>query len=173
MFEEDLYKPAKSGKVPVIAGDADESEMIHRILSKDSDERMPKNEDPLSEEDITVLKKWINQGAEWGVHWAYMPIKKPDVPNIGGLFAWIGLSNNEETQWAKNEIDHFTLDKLKDLNLTPANEADPATLIRCVSIDLAGLPPTEAQVKRFLNDKRPNAYQILVDSLLASSASNT
>lgn len=170
LFEEDLYKPAKSGKVPVIAGDADESEMIRRILSKDSDERMPKNEQPLSEEDITVLKKWINQGAEWGVHWAYLPIKKPNVPNIGGLFAWIGLSNNEETQWAKNEIDHFTLDKLKDLNLTPANEADPATLIRRVSIDLTGLPPTEAQVKRFLNDKRPNAYQILVDSLLASSA---
>ena len=168
LFEEDMYKPAKSGKPPVISGDADESEMMRRIYSHDPDERMPKDGQPLANEEVEVLKKWIDQGAKWGTHWAYMPLKKPDVPNNSGLFSWIGL--DEDDEWSKNEIDHFTLEKLKTLNLSPAPEADRATLIRRVSIDITGLPPTTLQVQKFLNDKCPNAYELLVDELLASPA---
>jgi hypothetical protein len=171
LFEEDMYEPAKSGKPPVVAGDADESEMMRRILLPEGHEdKMPKEGPPLKEEDIETLKKWIDQGAKWGNHWAYNRVERPKVPSIGGFWARLGLTDDDETRWAKNEIDRFALEKLREQGLKPAPEADRAILIRRLSLDLTGLPPTDAQVQRFLKDTSPKAYENLVDTLLASSA---
>ncbi|MCE7070747.1 DUF1553 domain-containing protein [Dyadobacter sp. CY327] len=170
LFEHEMLEPGKSGKIPVVRGDADASEMIRRILSDDPDEKMPKNGTPLKEEEIDILKKWINQGARWETHWSYKKIKKPDVPSLNGFSNLFGLFDNEEKKWATNEIDHFVLDKLKDKGLHVSAEADRATLIRRVSLDLTGLPPTEKQVADFINDKSENAYGKVVDRLLKSPA---
>ncbi len=172
LFEQEMYQRAKSGKVPVVAGNADESEMMKRILLPDDHEdKMPKKGAPLAKEDVEILKKWIDQGAKWGNHWAYNEVKRPEVPSIGSFWARLGLSrNDDELNWAKNEIDHFTIQKLREQSLKPAPEADRATLIRRVSLDLTGLPPTEDQVQHFLKDTSPKAYENLVDTLLKSSA---
>ncbi|WP_428668161.1 DUF1553 domain-containing protein [Runella sp.] len=171
LFEQDMYEPAKSGKPPVVAGDADDSEMMRRILLPEGHEdKMPKDGPPLTEEEVNVLTKWIDQGAKWGNHWAYNRIERPEAPKIGGFWAKLGLTEDDETRWVQNEIDHFVLEKLREQNLKPALEADRATLIRRVSLDLTGLPPTDAQVQQFLSDKSPKAYETLVDTLLASSA---
>lgn len=170
LFKHEALAPAKSGKLAIIPGDADGSEMIRRLTLTDLDERMPLDHPPLKAEEIDLLRNWIDQGAEWGDHWAFQPVAKPDVPRIGTFWSRLGLSGSDETAWAKNEIDHFTLDRLKQDKLTPSPEADRATLIRRVSLDLTGLPPTEQEVAQFMNDKAPDAYEKVVDRLLTSPA---
>ncbi|MCE6990689.1 DUF1553 domain-containing protein [Dyadobacter sp. CY323] len=168
LFEHEMLEPGKSGKIPVVRGDADASEMMRRILSHDPEERMPKKGTPLNDDEVDILRKWINEGAEWETHWSYKRVERPDVPslnNIGNLF---GLLNTGDKKWAKNEIDHFVLDKIKDKGLKVSPEADRATLIRRVSLDLTGLPPTEKEVADFTNDKSENAYEKVVDRLLKS-----
>ncbi len=168
LFEEEMLKPGKSGKIPVVRGDVAASEVIRRIESHDSDERMPKNAPPLTEKDINTLKEWINQGAEWKQHWAYRPVEKPEAPSLNGLSNLFGLFRSSDQKWAKNEIDHFVLKKLKAENLSHSPEADKATLIRRVSLDLIGLPPTEKEVRDFVDDKSTNAFEKVVDKLLKS-----
>ena len=147
--------------------------MIRRLTLTDPDERMPLDHPALKPDDIEILRKWIDQGAEWGDHWAYQSVEKPDLPTIGTFWSRLGIGTNEETSWAKNEIDPFIIDKLKQggpasEGLKPSPEADRATLIRRVSLDLTGLPPTEKEVADFLNDKSSNAYEKVVDRLLKS-----
>ena len=170
LFENEMLAPGKSGKRPVVRGDADASEMIRRILSKDSDERMPRKGPGLTDAEVGTLKKWINQGAKWGNHWSYERVERPEVPSVGGVWAKLGLGNREEANWPKNEIDHFVLKKLKEKDLSPAPEADRATLIRRVSLDLTGLPPTAKEAQEFIRDQSDNAYEKVVDRLLKSSA---
>ncbi|GAB4048615.1 DUF1553 domain-containing protein [Spirosoma litoris] len=170
LFKQEALAPAKSGKPAIIPGDADASEMIRRLTLTDPDERMPLDHPALKPDEIDLLRKWIDQGAEWGDHWAYQSVEKPDVPTIGTLLSRLGITNNAETDWAKNEIDNFILDKLKQDQLTPSPEADRATLIRRVSLDLIGLPPTEKEVADFVADKSPEAYEKVVDRLLKSPA---
>ena len=167
---EALNTKGKSGKIAIIPGDAENSEFYKRLISSDIDERMPKNEEPLKTEEIQLLKKWIDNGAKWGEHWAYQKPEKPDVPSVGGFFARIGLFKDDETRFAKNEIDHFVLDKLKKEGLTHSSEAEKGTLLRRVYLDLTGLPPTEKQLQEFLQDESENAYEKVVDKLLSSSA---
>ncbi len=169
LFEEEMLEPGKSGKRPVVRGDADASEMIRRILTDDPDERMPKKGPGLTDEEVNTLKKWINQGAKWGNHWSYERVERPKVPSNGGFWSWLGIKD-EHADWPKNEIDHFVLNKLKDKDLSPAPEADRATLIRRVSLDLTGLPPTQKEAEAYINDKSDNAYEKVVDRLLASPA---
>ena len=169
LFEHEILEPGKSGKRPVIPGDADGSEMIRRILTDDPEEKMPKKGQSLSKEEVDVLKRWINQGAKWGNHWAYDRIMRPAVPSIGGWLTWVGFQDSE-TKWATNEIDHFVLDNLKKNSLSPSPEADRPTLLRRVSLDLTGLPPTEKEVADFVKDTAPNAYEKVVDRLLKSPA---
>jgi Protein of unknown function (DUF1553)/Protein of unknown function (DUF1549)/Planctomycete cytochrome C len=166
LFEEDIYKPAKSGKIPVVAGDADGSEMMRRILSHDTQDRMPKNSPPLSESEIQILRNWIDQGARWGDHWAYRRVERPSVPR--GWFSLMGFDDNDD--FVTNDIDYFTLAKLRDAGLTTAPVADRATLIRRVSLDITGLPPTDAEVVEFVSDSSADAYAKLVDRLLGSPA---
>jgi hypothetical protein len=170
LFEHEMLKPGKSGKVPVVRGDADASEMIRRILSDDPDEKMPKKGTSLTDDEIATLKTWINEGAVWEKHWSYKRIEKPEVPAIRKVSNLFGLLNPRESKWAKNEIDHFVLQKLKEQGLAISPEADRATLIRRVSLDLTGLPPTEREVREFENDPSENAYEKVVDRLLKSTA---
>ena len=175
LFEEEALAPAKSGKLAIVPGDADASEMIRRLTLTDPDERMPLDHPALAPDEIDLLRTWINQGAKWGTHWAYQPVEKPTVPDIGTFWSPLGLATRglmkgEEAAWAKNEIDHFILDKLQQEELTPSPEADKATLLRRVSLDLTGLPPTEKEVADFLADKSTRAYGRVVDRLLDSPA---
>ncbi|CAG5011659.1 hypothetical protein DYBT9275_04994 [Dyadobacter sp. CECT 9275] len=170
LFEHEMLEPGKSGKIPVVRGNAEASEMIRRIESKDPDERMPKNGVPLTDEEVSILKKWINEGAEWKQHWSYTRIEKPEVPSAGNIWNLYGLLDAGNSKWAKNEIDHFVLDRLKKEDLSPSPEADRATLIRRVSLDITGLPPTQKEVTDFEKDKSANAYEKVVDRLLQSPA---
>jgi hypothetical protein len=166
LFRSDALKKTKSGKYAIIPGDAANSEMIRRIKLSDPEDRMPYKHPPLSKDEIEILTKWINQGAKWGNHWAYIPVKKEEVPMPQSSF--FGLIPAEKISWVKNDVDYFTYDKLKKENLQPSPEADKATLLRRVSLDITGLPPTEKLAKQFLNDNTNDAYEKLVDALLSS-----
>ena len=157
LFREEAMKPAKSGKYPIVPGKPGESEMIRRITQKDPDERMPYKHEPLSGDEISILKRWIKQGAEWGEHWAYLPVKETTTPDYSN-------------KWIKNDIDQFIYKKLKQEKLSPSAEADKATLIRRVSLDLTGLPATDTVAKKFFSDNSDKAYENLVEDLLASPA---
>lgn len=170
LFEHEMLEPGKSGKIPVVRGDAHASEMIRRILSDDPEEKMPKNSPPLSDHEVDVLKKWINQGAEWETHWSYKRIEKPDIPTTKSIWNLYGLLNPKESNWASNPIDEFVLQKVKENGLTVSPQADKATLLRRVSLDLTGLPPTEKELEDFKNDTSENAYEKVVDRLLKSQA---
>lgn len=164
LFRDEALDTTESGKFGIIPGDPDHSEMIRRILSKDPEERMPYKETPLSQHDIDILTKWIKQGAKWGDHWAYVAPKDVKIPAKKTLLA----SLSSEDEWAKHEIDYFVLDKLRELDLEPSPETDKATLVRRVYMDIVGLPPSVEQANNFLQDKSPDAYEKVVDELLAS-----
>jgi len=147
------------------------SELVARILSKDPDEVMPTPQShlTLSNEEKALLIKWIKQGAEYKEHWSLSKIEKPDVPKVGKSFlARWGLAEDEEKKWVKNEIDHFTLAKMKEKGLKPSPQANKYTLLRRVYMDLTGLPPTPLEIETFINDKSVNAYENVVDKLIKS-----
>ncbi len=156
LFRKDALLPAKSGKAAIIPGDPGHSEMIRRIMSDDPEIRMPFHGDPLTAEEKTILKRWIKQGAVWGDHWAYVPVKKVAVPDA------------PDAAWAKNNIDHFIGVRQKEAGLHPAAEADRKTLVRRVSLDVIGLPASTEQSAAFLQSGSDADYAALVDSLLAS-----
>jgi hypothetical protein len=155
--KEDAFRD-RSGYAVVVPGNVDESELIQRVASRDPDEVMPPpkfNKRP-SIKQIELLTRWIKEGAKWEAHWSYILPASITVPAV------------RNPQWPRNLIDHFVLARLESEGMTPAPEADRATLIRRVSLDLIGLPPTPAEVDAFENDKDPSAYQTVVDRLLAS-----
>jgi len=142
----------------IVPGNPAKSELFHRITSSDADFRMPPKEShkTLSPRDIAIVERWIKQGAQYKQHWAY--ITPTEV-------------RPERTKWesqAVNQVDRYLYARLAKEGLTPAPEADRETLINRVTLDLTGLPPTLAEVDAFVNDKDPNAYEKLVDKLLAS-----
>ena len=155
LFREDALKPAKSGKYPIVPGHPGKSEMIRRITEKDEEERMPYKHDPLAKEEISILRKWIKQGAEWGEHWAYIPVREPELPEA-------------KNKWIRNEIDQFVYQKLEKEKLKPSPEADKQTLLRRLSLDIIGMPADRSIADRYLNDNSDKAYENLVDDLLAS-----
>ncbi|NID11530.1 DUF1553 domain-containing protein [Fibrivirga algicola] len=148
----------KSGKKAIVPGDLASSELFHRITSTDPDEMMPtpKSNLTLSAEEKAMLIRWVEQGAEYKEHWSLVAPTMPDVPEI------------KNDSWVRNDIDRFVLAKLGDKKLRHAREADKTTLLRRVTLDLTGLPPTLAEIDAFLADKSPNAYEKVVDRLLAS-----
>jgi mono/diheme cytochrome c family protein len=148
----------ESGGRAIVPGDSAASKLIERVTSNDPDLVMPPADSnkPLSAEQIATLRRWIDEGAKWDEHWAYQPISRPDVPQVAN------------TSWPRTPVDHFVLARLEREGLTPEPEADRATLIRRLSFDLTGLPPSVADVDAFVNDDRPDAYERLVDRLLAS-----
>lgn len=155
--KDDVYKD-REGYAIVVPGKLDTSELYSRLIDTDDKQRMPPPEAlrQLTKTEIDLFKRWIEQGAEWQGHWAYIKPDRPVVPIV------------DDRGFVRNEIDKFVLQKLREKGLTPALEADRPTLIRRLSFDLIGLPPTPQEVAAFLNDKRDNAYEELVDRLLAS-----
>ena len=156
ILREQAIKKIKSGKFAIIPGDADHSEIMARITSDDPEFRMPMDKEPLSKAEIKIIEKWINQGAEWQNHWAFIRPNSKELPDV------------TDESWIKNPIDHFILSRLEKENLPPSEEADKITLIRRLSLDLIGLPPTLQEVEQFVNDRSSEAYSNLVDRLLAS-----
>jgi hypothetical protein len=154
LFEKEAFAPAKSGKIAIIPGNASKSELYQRLIHHDEELRMPYEAPSLTETEINLVKKWIDQGAKWEKHWAYIPPKQA-IPSI-------------HPEWGKNGIDHFVFKKLAANNLHPEAEADRATLYRRASLDLTGLPPSPAAVKAFEQDKSEQAYEKIIDDLLAS-----
>ncbi|MEX2592165.1 MAG: DUF1553 domain-containing protein [Anditalea sp.] len=155
LFPSEALRPNESGKPAIVPGKPEESEMISRINHHDPELRMPLEADPLSEEEIELLTEWIEQGAEWEDHWAFKKLEPVGLPAISA-------------DWINNDIDKFVLKKLGDNDLQPSPQADKATLLRRVSLDLVGLPPTMNELQDFLNDEDPDAYEKVVDRLLAS-----
>ncbi|MEI7581397.1 DUF1553 domain-containing protein [Runella sp.] len=150
--------PKHSDKVAIDPGDLKDSEMFHRILSSDPDYMMPTPNSHLSltAQEKAVLVKWIEDGAEYKPHWAFVAPEKSDVPDV----------KNED--WVINPIDNFILKKLEEEKLKPAKLADKETLLRRLSLDLTGLPPTLPEIDAFLKDNSPKAYEKQVDRLLNS-----
>ena len=168
LFREEAMGTGASGRPAIIPGDPEHSELYLRLIEHDPEERMPYKEEPLKEEEIALLKNWISQGAKWGEHWAYTPVKPQRVPSSGG-YLW-GLIPNDRSRWVRNDIDRFILEQQLDNGLTHSPEADKRTLARRVSLDLIGLPLSLDRVEDFVQDQRPDAYERLVDSLLGSTA---
>ncbi len=165
LFSEEALGKGKSGKRGIIPFKASESEVIRRINSTDADEKMPKQGQPLSANEIELLTKWIDQGANWGKHWAYVPPQQKDVPNKGFLASF---SSWFSFNWEQNDIDYFVSENLKKENLSHSKKADKEILLRRLCLDLIGLPPTEAQLKSFLEDDSSKNYEKIVDELMAS-----
>ncbi|MDG3003367.1 PSD1 and planctomycete cytochrome C domain-containing protein [Paludisphaera mucosa] len=150
--------PASSGDPAIIPGDADKSELIRRATTDDPEERMPpaKTGKPLTADETQTLQKWISEGAEYEGHWAFIPPARPESPQVS------------RPGWVRNPIDAWILKRLDGEGLAPSPEADKVTLLRRLSLDLIGLPPTIAEVDAFLADDRADAYDRLVDRLLDS-----
>ncbi len=152
--------PEHPGAFAIVPGKPEQSELIRRIRHEDPLEVMPPSDSKLalSEFEKDVLEKWIKQGAIFKPHWAFTPPVKAALPKV------------RKKKWPQSPIDHFVLQRLEQNGWGPSPEADRATLLRRLSLDLSGLPPTPAQVDAFVNDPSPDAYEKRVDSLLASSA---
>ena len=150
----------ESGQRAIVPGMPDESELLVRIAASDPSVAMPPEETgkKLSSVEIETLRKWIADGAVYAAHWAYSKPVPTSVPAVSN------------PAWPKNPIDHFVLARLEQEGLAPSEPADRPTLIRRVSLDLTGLPPTPDEVQAFVNDRRPEAYELLVERQLASSA---
>ncbi len=151
---------AIDGHAPVVPGNPDASMLIERVSSSDPDQAMPPQGAGrrLTPREIELLKAWIKQGAKVTGHWSYMKPVRPALPAVN------------DTGWSKNEIDRFILARLEREHLKPSPEADRYTLIRRVSLDLTGLPPTIEEVDAFVHDASPLAYESLVDRILAKPA---
>ena len=146
------------GMFAIVPGKPDQSQVYHRIISEDTAERMPPPSSnlTLSEYEIKLITKWIKQGAEYKQHWAFIAPQPQQLPET------------ENKKWAKNEIDHFTLAKMESMDLSPNEQADKERLLKRVCFDLTGLPPTIEMQEKFLNDNSANAYEKIVDELLAN-----
>ncbi len=160
-LREMAVKALPDGKIPIVPGQPDQSEVVRRVFAPNPAVRMPpvSAHKVLSEAQKETIRRWVAEGAVYEGHWAYQPIKRPPVPVIAQALAPI-----------RNPIDNFIQDRLAKENLTPSGEADRRTLIRRVSLDLTGLLPTPEQVQAFQNDGASNAYEKVVDRLLSSPA---
>lgn len=145
-----------SGVSAIVPGHPEQSELIRRIESDDDSERMPAGEDPLSAEDRRILHSWIAEGAVWPTHWSLQPIGQPQPPTV------------QNVRWPRSPIDRFVLAPLEAAGVDPAPEADSSVLVRRLYLDLLGLPPAPEEAAALSADLSDEAYERLVDNLLAS-----
>ncbi len=154
---EGAYRKSSAGRAVVTPGKPDGSDLLHRVTAKNAGVMPPPDSGRrLTEAEVDVLRRWIAQGAKYAAHWAYVPPRLPELPAV------------KQAGWVRNPIDRFILARLEKAGLKPSPEADRATLLRRVSLDLTGLPPTPAEVDAFLSDPAPDAYEKVVDRLLVS-----
>jgi len=156
-------KALRSGERAIAPGSPADSELLRRVCSTRRGERMPPQGPSLTAEQVDVLRGWIAEGAEWPPHWAYRPLCNVAVPSLQHVPAPL-------QDWPRTPIDRFLLQRLLDKGLTPAPVAEKRTLLRRVYFDLIGLPPTPGETAAFLADRAPDAYERVVDRLLASPA---
>jgi len=155
----DALRETESGALPLVPGKAISSELIQRISNADLSLRMPpKGHAALTAEQIETLTQWINQGAKYQQHWAFITPTKVKIPTV------------KNKSWTRNPIDNFVLARLENAHLTPNPQANREALIRRVAFDLSGLPPTLEEIDTFLADKQDNAYETMVDHFLESPA---
>lgn len=150
--------PETPGRYAIVPGKPEASELWLRVCSQDTSELMPPPSAnlPLTSEEIALLEQWIAQGAEYQPHWAFIPPAQPDLPSV------------RHEKWPRNPIDFMILAKMEEQGLDPSPEADRAYLLKRLSFDLTGLPPSLDLQERFLNDQAPDAYEQVVDELLQS-----
>ncbi len=147
------------GEAVIVPGDPEASELWQRVSSDDPDVRMPptdSNQEALTPAQIDTLRRWIEQGADWQEHWAFVAPVRPPLPDVG------------DSSWPHNEIDRFTLAAMRAHKFEPSEEASPETLLRRLTLDLTGLPPTIEELDEFLSDQSPDRYERAVDRLLRS-----
>ncbi len=156
----------------IVAGSADDSELIARIISEDNDTLMPPPEShktPLSKAEIALVRNWINEGANYEKHWAFTPIIAPPVPRFDAQPNSIQESSaSPESVFLRNEIDAFVLRKIKEKDLSPNPDSDPARLVRRLAFDLTGLPPQIDLVRSFVEDSSDENWVRIVDQMLDS-----
>ncbi|MDO8538895.1 MAG: DUF1553 domain-containing protein [Opitutaceae bacterium] len=154
------FAKRKDSGPAIIPGKPDESPLVQRIESKDEKKTMPPPEahKTLTAEQVTLLRRWIAEGAEYQEHWAFLTPTRPPLPNVSG-----------PAKWRQNPIDRFVLARMQRESLSPSPEEERRTLMRRVTLDLTGLPPTAGEVDTFVADTSPDAYEKVVDRLLASS----
>lgn len=161
-IEEEAFKTLQDNPEAhtIVPGNVKRSEVYLRIVSNDPNEQMPPPESNLvlTDYQIRLIEKWIKQGAAYEPHWAFIPPKPQALPKV------------KSTSWPRNEIDYFILKEQENRRLVPNNEADKETLLRRLSLDLTGLPPSMDLMERFMADNSPEAYESLVDELLESKA---
>jgi hypothetical protein len=145
-----------SGAHAIVPGNIEESALLARVTATDESERMPPEGKALTEAEVETLKKWIAAGAKWEKHWAFVPPKRHVPPQV------------KDAAWSQNPIDAFIAARLEQEQLSPAPAADRRTLMRRASYGVTGLPPTVEEVDAFVQDERPDAWERLVDHLLAS-----
>lgn len=154
------YAPeGETPKIAVVPGSPEQSEIWKRIIHHNEELRMPpveSNKPRLNEEEKSIIKRWITQGAEYKTHWSFIPPEKPEAPEV------------KNVDWPRTEIDNHVLAKLESFGADPSPQANRETLIRRVSLDLTGLPPTPDEIDDFLKDESLDAYEKVVDRLLAS-----
>ncbi len=154
----DAFRELKSGKRALVAGETNRSTLVERILTADPEEIMPpaKHLKPLSAAQADLLVRWVREGARWQEHWSFVAPQRPGLPPV------------KDRRWPKNEVDHFIFARLEKDGFKPNPEADRAALIRRVTLDLTGLPPTPEEVDAFSADRSRDAYERVVDRLLQS-----
>jgi hypothetical protein len=161
--EQGAKRALSGGRFAIVPGDPAKSHLIMRVTATSPAVRMPRSQngaaagEPLSERQVALLTRWIEQGASWQKHWSFIPPRRPELPK-----------DLKDANWVRNPIDAFVLQRLEREGLKPSAEADKATLLRRVSLDVTGLPPTPAELDAFLADRSPNAYEKVVDRLLRS-----
>ena len=156
IFREDALGVGKSGRRTIVPGKPDSSELIARITSTDPEMRMPYHAPPLPPQQVALLRQWIKEGAKWEDHWAFVAPKPQPLPAVNRL------------DGVRQPLDRFILARLEKEGLAPSPEADQAALLRRVSFDLTGVPPTPEEQETYLADSSPNAYEKQVDRLLVS-----
>ena len=156
--EEGAFADLGGGRFAIVPDSPGESGLVSRITTDIEAQRMPPaySGKKLTEQEIDLLQRWVSQGAKWQKHWSFIPPRRPELANL------------EKLDWARNGLDHFVLQRLEQEGLSPSPEADPATLIRRVTLDLTGLPPTLDELDAFLADASTDAYEKVVDRLLES-----
>ncbi len=156
IFREEALGVGKSGRRTIVPGNPGASELMARVTSTDPEVRMPYHGPPLPQQQIDLLRQWIKEGAKWEDYWAFVPPKEQPLPKV------------RRADWVRRPLDQFILARLEKERLEPSGEADKAELLRRVSFDLTGLPPTAEEEAAYLVDSSPEAYEKQVDRLLAS-----
>jgi hypothetical protein len=148
----------RGGYQIIVPGKSEESELYQRLITDSKTHRMPpaKAHKQIQSEQIDLIRRWIDEGAKWESHWAFIPIERPAVPNV------------KNPTWSHNPIDRFVFSRLEREGLAPSPQADKITWLRRVTFDLTGLPPTAEDARAFRDDTSPDAYEKVVDRLLAS-----